>query len=285
MKTAITGATGQLGRLAIRALLKKTAAEKIVALVRDEQKAQDLQEQGITLRHFDYDQPEHLADALQGIDQLLLISANEIGHRTLQHQTVITAAQQAGVKHILYTSLLHADRNPLGLAQEHRETEALIQASGLTFTFLRNNWYSENYLANIAHAVETGTLFGSAEQGKISSASRQDYAEAAAQVLASSGHDNKIYELAGSNSYSLSDLADYISQAANKKVIYQNISAEDYKQALNAAGLPSALVDVIVDADVHAAQGALYSQSQDLEHLLGRKTTPIQDQIQTILNP
>ncbi len=217
MKTAITGATGQLGRLVIQTLLKKTAAKNIVALVRDEQKAQDLQEQGITLRHFDYDQPEHLADALQEIDQLLLISANEIGRRTPQHQTVITAAQQAGVKHILYTSLLHADRNPLGLAQEHRETEALIQASGLTFTFLRNNWYSENYLTNIAHAVETGTLFGSAEQGKISSASRQDYAEAAAQVLASSGHDNKIYELAGSNSYSLSDLADYISQAANKK--------------------------------------------------------------------
>ncbi len=284
MKTAITGATGQLGRLVIQALLKKTTADHIVALVRDEQKAQDLQEQGLTLRHFDYDEPAHLVDALQGIDQLLLISANEIGRRTPQHQAVIMAAQQAGVKHIVYTSLLHADYNPLGLAQEHRETEALILASGLTFTFLRNNWYSENYLANVTHAVETGVLYGSAEQGKISSASRQDYAEAAAQVLASAGHDNKTYELAGSDSYSLSDLADYISQAAHKSVVYQNLSAEDYSQALNEAGLPSALVDVIVDADLHAAQGVMYSQSQDLQQLLGRKTTPIQEQVQAMFD-
>ena len=284
MKTAITGATGQLGRLVIQALLKKTTADHIVALVRDEQKAQDLQEQGLTLRHFDYDEPAHLVDTLQGIDQLLLISANEIGRRTPQHQAVIMAAQQAGVKHIVYTSLLHADRNPLGLAQEHRETEALILASGLTFTFLRNNWYSENYLANVTHAVETGVLYGSAEQGKISSASRQDYAEAAAQVLASAGHSNKTYELAGSDSYSLSDLADYISQAAHKTVVYQNLSAENYSQALNEAGLPSALVDVIVDADLHAAQGAMYSQSQDLQQLLGRKTTSIQEQVRAIFD-
>lgn len=280
MKIAITGATGQLGRLVIQTLLTKTAAENIVALVRDEQKAQDLKNQGIELRHFNYDQAETLVPALIGIDKLLLISANEIGRRTPQHKAIIDAAKQANVQYIAYTSLLNADTNPLGLAQEHRETEQFIRESGLSFTFLRNNWYSENYLANVQHTAESGVLYGSAADGKISSASRQDYAEAAAHVLSTAGHENKTYELAGSESYTLTNLAAYIAQAANKPVIYQNISAEDYYRALNDAGLPSALIDVIVDADIHAAQGAMYSQSHDLEHLIGRKTTRVQDQIQ-----
>ncbi|RYL27666.1 SDR family oxidoreductase [Acinetobacter piscicola] len=282
MKIAVTGATGQLGTLVIKALLQHTQAENIVALVRNQQKAQDLKNQGIELRHFDYDHVETLVPALIGIDKLLLISANEIGRRTPQHKAIIDAAKQANVQYIAYTSLLNADSNPLGLAQEHRETEQLIRESGLSFTFLRNNWYSENYLANVQHTAESGILYGSAENGKISSASREDYAEAAAKVLTSVGHDHKTYELAGSASFTLTDLASYISQAANRPVSYQNISAQDYTQALNAAGLAPALVDVIVDADVQTAKGAMYSQSQDLEHLIGRKTTPIQDQIQAL---
>ena len=191
MKIAITGATGQLGQLVIQALLKNTAADQIVALVRNEAKAAELKAQGIELRHFDYDAPETLAPALAGIDKLLLISANEIGRRTAQHRAVIEAAQQAGVPYIAYTSLLRADTSPLGLAQEHRETEALIKASGIAYTFLRNNWYSENYLADAAHAAATGIRCGAAQDGKISAAPRADYAEAAAKVLTSSGHEHK----------------------------------------------------------------------------------------------
>ena len=250
MKIAITGATGQLGHYVIQALLTKTDAQNIVALVRDLNKAQHLKAQGVELRHFDYDQTETLAPALEGIDKLLLISANEIGRRTPQHQAVIQAAQQSKVPYIAYTSLLRADTSPLGLAQEHRETEKLIQDSGITYTFLRNNWYSENYLAGVAHTIEIGTLFGAAQDGRISSASRIDYAEAAAKVLTSTGHENKTYELAGSESFSLSDLATFIGQAVNKDIIYQNLSAEEYTQGLTQAGLPAGLVDVIVDADI-----------------------------------
>ena len=283
MKIAITGATGQLGNLVIEQLLQLTAAQNIVALVRKIDKAEHFKVQGIELREFDYDRPETLAPALLGIDKLLLISANEIGRRTPQHKAVIDAAKVAGVPYLAYTSLLRADKSPLGLAQEHRETEKLIQDSGITYTFLRNNWYSENYLAGVAHTIEIGTLFGAAQDGRISSASRIDYAEAAAKVLTSTGHENKTYELAGSESFSLSDLATFIGQAVNKDIIYQNLSAEEYTQGLTQAGLPAGLVDVIVDADIQTIQGAMYSDSKDLEQLIGHKTTSIQDAIKAAL--
>lgn len=283
MKIAITGATGQLGNLVIEQLLQLTAAQNIVALVRNIDKAEHFKVQGIEPREFDYDHPETLVPALSGIDKLLLISANEIGRRTPQHQAVIDAAKVAGVPYLAYTSLLRADTSPLGLAQEHRETEKLIQDSGITYTFLRNNWYSENYLAGVAHTIEIGTLFGAAQDGRISSASRIDYAEAAAKVLTSTGHENKTYELAGSESFSLSDLATFIGQAVNKDIIYQNLSAEEYTQGLTQAGLPAGLVDVIVDADIQTIQGAMYSDSKDLEQLIGHKTTSIQDAIKAAL--
>ncbi|MDH1278485.1 SDR family oxidoreductase [Acinetobacter johnsonii] len=283
MKIAITGATGQLGFIVIEKLLLQTEANNIVALVRNPAKATHLTAQNIEVREFDYDRPETLVPALSGIDKLLLISANEVGRRTPQHKAVINAAKVAGVPYLAYTSLLRADTSPLGLAQEHRETEKLIQDSGLRYTFLRNNWYSENYLAGVAHTIEIGTLFGAAQDGRISSASRIDYAEAAAKVLTSTVHDNQTYELAGSESFTRADLAQFISQATHKSVIYQNLSADDLRQCLIQASLPSHLIDVIVDADVQTAKGAMYSNSKDLEQLIGHKTTSIQDSIKAAL--
>lgn len=284
MKIAITGATGQLGQLVIQALLKTVSATQIVALVRNQSKAESFAKQGIELRHFDYDTPETLVPALTGIDKLLLISANEIGRRTPQHKAVIEAAKQANVPYIAYTSLLHADTSPLGLAQEHRETEVLIQASGLNYTFLRNNWYSDNYLTGIAQIVESGVVYGASQDGKISSASRADYAEATAKVLSSTGHDHKIYELAGSESFTKADLAQFISLASGKDVIYQNLTAEELSQGLTQAGLPAELVHVIVDADIQTAKGAMFSDSQELENLIGHPSTTILAQIRTALS-
>ncbi|WP_353142222.1 SDR family oxidoreductase [Acinetobacter pragensis] len=284
MKIAITGATGQLGQLVIKALLNKINASQIIALVRDEAKADGLKQQSIELRHFDYDVPQTLVPALHGIDKLLLISANEIGRRTPQHKAVIEAAVQAGVPYIAYTSLLNAAHSPLGLAQEHHETEALIKASGLDYTFLRNNWYSDNYLATVAQIAESGILYGASQTGKISSASRADYAEAAAQVLASTGHEHKTYELAGSESFTKADLAQFIADASGKAVIYQNLTAAELIQGLTQAGLPAPLIDVIVDADVQTAQGAMFSSNKDLEQLIGRKTTPIAEQIKALFH-
>lgn len=284
MKIAISGATGQLGQQVIQALLKEIKPEQIVALVRNPEKAQHLKHLGITIRHFDYDQIESLAPALQGIDKLLLISANEIGRRVPQHRAVIEAAQTAAVPYIAYTSLYNADHSPLGLAEEHRATEQLIKASGLKYSLLRNNWYSENYLANIQQVIAQGILYGCAQTGQISSASRQDYAEAAAKVLMSDGHEQDVYEFAGSQSFTLSELAAYIGAASGQQVIYQDLAAKDYHAALIQAGLPIGLVDVIVDADVQAVHGAMYSTATDLAQLLGRASTPIQVEIQHLLH-
>ena len=283
MKIAITGATGQLGQLVIQALLKRSRTENIVALVRSEAKAQYLADQGIELRHFDYDQPESLAIALKGIDKLLLISANEIGRRLPQHQAVIEAAQAAKVPYIAYTSLLRADTSPLGLAQEHRETEALIKASGLNYTFLRNNWYNENYLAGLEQNLSSGKLFSAAQNGQISSASRIDYAEAAAQVLTTDGHDQKIYELAGSTSFTKADLAQFISKASGQAIEYLEIGGAALAQGLTQAGLPEGLVNLITEADVETANGAMYSDSTQLEELIGHKTISIQSQIESLI--
>ena len=282
MKIAITGATGQLGQLVIQALLKRVSANQIVALVRDQNKATALAEQGVELRHFDYDAPESLAPALQGIDKLLLISANEVGRRTPQHKAVIEAAQVAQVPYIAYTSVLRADSSPLGLAQEHRETEALIQASGMRYTFLRNNWYNENYLAGVEHNVASGKLYSATQNGPISSASRADYAEAAAEVLTTDGHEQKTYELAGSQSFTKTDLATYIANAASKPVQYVEIDAESFAEGLSQAGLPKPVVDLITQADVETANGAMFSDRTDLEQLLGRKTTSIQSQVEAL---
>ena len=282
MKIAITGATGQLGELIIQALLTHIPADNIVALVRNKTKALKLKQQNIELRHFDYDSPETLAPALIGMDKLLLISANEIGRRTAQHQAVIEAAKNAKVPYIAYTSLLRANTSSLGLAQEHRETEALIQASGLTYTFLRNNWYSENYIAGVVQNAASGQLFSAAKDGKISSASRTDYAEAAAIVLASTNHDNKTYELAGSENFTKLDLAKFIEKASGKKVSRIELSASDLTHGLQQAGLPETLISVIVDADIQTVEGAMYSESKDLEQLIGRKTISIQSQIEAL---
>lgn len=284
MSIAVTGATGQLGQLVIETLLKSQPLQNIVALVRNVGKAQKLKDQGIDVRLFDYDKPETLVPALKGVERLLLISSNNIGSRVPQHKRVVDAAKEAGVKFLAYTSLLYADKSKLSLADEHRQTEAYIKQSGLTWCFLRNGWYTENYLGGIQSAVQSGSLYGSAKDAKISGATRLDFAEAAAKVLTTDGHDNKVYELAGSQGFTLSDLAKAISDVSGKEVKYQDIPAADYTTALLGLGLPKGLVDAVVDADVQSIDGALYNDSKELEKLIGRPTTPLKDAVKQAFN-
>ena len=209
MTIGITGATGHLGRLVVDELKTKLPASDLVALVRTPAKAASL---GITARAADYDRPETLGTALADVDTLLLISGSEVGKRATQHRNVIQAAKAAGVKRIVYTSLLHADRSPLSLAPEHDATEKELQASGIPFTLLRNGWYTENYTGSIGGALAGGAFIGSAGEGKISSASRADFAAAAAAVLTGEGHVGKTYELGGDEAWTLSDLAAELSR-------------------------------------------------------------------------
>ncbi|KAB2901144.1 MAG: SDR family oxidoreductase [Dokdonella sp.] len=272
MNIAITGATGQLGRLVIEHLKHKAPAADIVALVRNPAKAADL---GVAARAFDYTRPEQLAPALAGIDTLLLISSSEVGQRAPQHANVIAAAKRAGVKHIVYTSLLHADRSPLNLADEHKQTEAMLKESGIPHTLLRNGWYTENYTGSVPAALANGAFHGSAGEGRIASAPRADYAEAAAVVVSSTDHAGKVYELAGDEAYTLTDLAAEISRQTGRSIPYVDLPEAEYAAALKAAGLPDGLAAAIASWDTGAAQGGLFDDGHQLSKLLGRPTTPL----------
>lgn len=272
MKIGITGATGQLGRLVVDYAKKSTSPSNIVALVRDPEKAKDL---GVEVRAFDYNKPEALEAQLKGIDRLLLISGSEIGKRVQQHENVIKAAKAAGIKLLAYTSLLHTYSSPIFLASEHLPTEKILRASGITYAILRNGWYTENYTQSISQNITAGAVFGCAGQGKISAAARKDYAEAAAVVLTGEGHEFKIYELAGDESFTLSDLAAEISKQTGKKIVYNNLSEAELVEVLKNAGLPEQMAGAFASIDTHIANGALYDNSHQLSQLIGRKTTPL----------
>lgn len=280
MKIGITGATGNLGQFVVAKLKEKIGSENLVALVRTPAKAENL---GIEARAFDYSKAEGLAEALVGIDKLMLISGSEIGQRTQQHQNVIEAAKKAGVKHIVYTSLLHAATSTMLLAPEHQATEKALAASGLTTTILRNGWYTENYAGSIPGAIQAGAFIGSAGEGKISSATREDFAEAAAVVLTTEGHENKIYELAGDEAYTLADLAKEVSKQINKEIVYQNLSKTDFVSALVSIGLPEGFAQVLADSDEKASHGALFSDDKTLSTLIGRPTTSLATVIKSVL--
>ena len=272
MKTGVTGATGQLGRLVVEKLKEKGLAENVVALVRSPQKAADL---GVEAREFDYSNPEKLGDALQGIEKLILISGNELGQRATQHANVIDAAKKAGVKWIVYTSLLHADTSTLSLAPEHFATEKALKASGLAYTILRNGWYTENYTGSVAGALAAGAFIGSAGNGKISSAARADFADAAVEVITGEGHQGKTYELAGDNSYTLADLAAEISKQTGKIIPYNNLPETEYAEILKSFGIPEGFADAIASWDVSASKGDLFDESHQLSKLIGKPTTPL----------
>jgi len=280
LKLAVTGATGQLGRLVIAALGQLGQSENVVALARSTSKAADL---GVTVREADYSQPDGFGPALAGVETLLLISSSEVGKRVEQHGNVIAAARAAGVKRVIYTSLLHADTSELSLAAEHVATEEALKASGLAFTILRNGWYTENYTASIGGSVAHGAFVGSAGDGKISAAARADYAEAAARVLVESGHEGKVYELAGDSSFTKSDLAAEVSKQTGKTLPYKNLPEADYAAALVSAGLPDWLAAAIAGWDVATAGGALYDEGRELSKLIGRPTTPLAETVRAAL--
>ncbi|MDN4291355.1 SDR family oxidoreductase [Citrobacter freundii] len=280
---AITGATGQLGQHVIESLLKTVPASQIVAIVRNPAKATALSQQGITVRQADYSDEAAFTTALQGIDKLLLISSSEVGQRAPQHRNVINAAKAAHVKFIAYTSLLHADTSPLGLADEHVATEQMLAESGIAYALLRNGWYTENYLASAPAALEHGVFIEAADEGKIASATRADYAAAAARVISEDGHAGKTYELAGDAGWTLSQLAAELAKQSGKKVVYQNLSEADFAAALKGVGLPAGLADMLADSDTGASKGGLFDDSHTLSKLIGRPTTSLADSVKGIV--
>ena len=279
----VTGASGQLGRLVIQSLLARLPASQIVAAVRRPESVADLAALGVQVRQADYTQPASLDAAFRGAEKVLLISSSEVGQRTVQHRNAIDAAARAGVGLLAYTSLLHADTSPLGLAAEHCATETHLKSAGVPFVVLRNGWYTENYLASIAPALQHGAFIGCAGEGRIASAARADYAEAAAVALTAPDQAGKVYELAGDDAYTLAEFAAELSRQTDKQIPYVNLPEADFKAALLGAGMPEPLAALLADSDRGAASGALFDDQGQLRTLIGRPATPLADMIAATL--
>ena len=278
MSIVIAGATGQLGRLVVGELLQRgVPAREIVAGGRSAEQLEDLAGLGVRTASVDYNDPASLDSALSEGDTLLLISGNDIQNRTAQHETVIDAAVRAKVAHILYTSVLAADSTPIILAPDHVKAEEYIRASGLPFTFLRNGWYTENYAAALATARETGTLLGSAGEGRVASATRADFAAATAAVLTTPGHEGRVYELSGDYAWTYEELAAAFSTVLGRTVSYDSVSSAEHASALEAAGLDPATAGFLAALDGNIREDALALTTGDLARLAGRPTTPLLD--------
>jgi NAD(P)H dehydrogenase (quinone) len=284
MSIVVTGASGHLGRLIVTALLEAGAnPAEVVAGARRPEVLGDLTALGVATAEVDYQRPETMDAAFAGADTVMLVSSSEVGQRLPQHQAVIEAAVRAGVARIVYTSAPHADTSDLVVVPEHRATEELLRASGLAWTILRNNWYTENYLGSVPGAQATGELLGAAGDGRVASATRADYAAAAAVVLLGSGHENRVYELSGDRAWDYPELAAAIGEVIGREVVYRDLSAEDYLAALVSAGVPEGGAQFAVAADLGIRAGLLADATADLRTLIGRPTTPLVDALRSAL--
>ncbi|MBO2445734.1 NAD(P)H-binding protein [Actinomadura barringtoniae] len=284
MSIVVTGATGQLGRLVIDELLERVPADQVVAVVRNAAKATDLAERGVELRIADYTAPETLDGVFQAGDRVLLISSNAMEENTAQHAAVVDAAVKANVALLAYTSVLGGAAATFRIAAHHAATEELILASGLPHVFLRNGWYNENYSGNIGFVLKSGIVMGSAGEGRIASASRADYAAAAAAVLTGEGEDGRsVYELSGDEAWTLADLAAEVSRQTGREIAYRDLTAARYSQIMADAGVPVRDAESVADADLGIARGELAAVTGDLRRLIGRPTTTIADSIAAAL--
>jgi len=280
----VTGAGGHLGRLVVEELLGRgVPAEQIVATTRRVEALDDLAARGVQVRHADFDAPETLAAAFAGAEKVLIVSGTDFGRRVAQHTAAAAAAQQAGAGLVVYTSAPYADTTSMQLAAEHAGTEAAIRALGVPFTFLRNSWYFENYTPQIPAYLEHGAVFGAAGDGRISGAARADYAAAAAAVLAGEGHQGKVYELGGDQSFTLGELAAAVADVSGKPVEYRDLPAEELIKVLEGAGFPPPVAAVFADVDTSIAKGLLFVDSGDLSRLIGRPTTALRTAVESAL--
>ncbi|MGV9964798.1 SDR family oxidoreductase [Streptomyces olivaceus] len=281
MAIVVTGATGQLGRLTVEALLRRgVPAADIIATGRDTARIKDLADRGITVRRADFADTDGLAEAFEGADRLLLISASvPVGERVANHRRVIDAAASAGVSLVAYTSTTHADTATTVIGVTHGETEEYLRDRGIPSVLLRNSWYLENYTSQLPQILQNGAVVGAAGEGRISAASRADYAEAAAVVLTTEGHTGAVYELGGDEPFTLTELAAAISAAAGKQVAYADLRVADLAQVLSAAGLPAELAEVLADADRGMNRGEMYTDSGDLRRLIGRPPATLAEEL------
>ena len=282
MSIVITGATGQLGRHVIEALLERNVpADSIVATGRSIEKLSNFVARGVRATAMDYDDAASVAQALKGATKVLLISGSAVGQRVEQHRTVIEAAKAEGVELLAYTSIANADTTRMKLATEHQATESILKESGVPFVLLRNSWYIENYTDQLPGTLAQGALAGSAGNGKVSGASRADYAQAAAAVLVAEHQAGKIYELGGDEAFTLDELAAEISAASGKSIEYRDLPADQYADLLTGAGVPEGFAQILADTDLGIGRGDLLVTTGDLRKLIGRPATALSEAVRS----
>ncbi|MGF0003842.1 SDR family oxidoreductase [Bacillus altitudinis] len=282
MKLLVTGATGQLGSLVVKHLLAKVPAEQIAVSVRNPQKAVHLKEAGVDVRKGDFTQPDTLQSAFQGIDRLLIISSGD-GERVKQHVNAIEAAKAANVSFIAYTSVANAKESQLNLANDHVRTEEAIMASGISHVFLRNNWYVENEKDTILASVNGAPFISPIGEGKVGWATRDDYAEAAANALTMPAHDQEIYELSGPLR-THTELAQMVSKVSGKEIEVEHMDIDAFGEFLASNGVPKEVVPFFKAMQSGIRDGALTVESNDFEKLLGRSLTPLEDRIREMIS-
>jgi NAD(P)H dehydrogenase (quinone) len=284
MTLVVTGATGHLGRLVVESLLARgVPAAQVVAAGRAVGRIEDLAARGVQVRAVDYDDTASMDAAFADASAVLLVSGLE-PDRLRQHKDAIEAARRAGVGFVGYTSIVNADTSGLRLAEDHQATEAALRASGVPYALLRNSWYFENYTANLPLVLEHGALLGSAGEGRVSAASRADYAEAAAVVLSSPAeHAGRAYELGGDEAVTLAELAAEISAQAGRVVSYVDLPEDEYARTLAGFGVPEPMAGVLADADRGLSRGELHTGSGDLRRLIGRPATTLKEAVASAL--
>lgn len=286
MTILITATSGHLGRLVVDALLDRGAdPAEIVATARDTGKIADLSARGIRVAELDYDRPETIASALDGVDRVLLVSGSVPGARVDGHRNVIDAAKAAGVAKLVYTSAPKATTvEGFPLAADHKATEEAIAASGVPAVILRNNWYTENYLADVSRAADTGVIASSAGDGRVASATRADFAEGAAAVLLADGYLGETLELSGDSAWTFDELAAAASEVVGREVAYQRLTNAEHVAALETAGLDAGTAGFVAGIDDAISRGVLADATPTLATLIGRPTTPLVDALRAALS-
>lgn len=266
----VTGASGHLGRIVLEELLKR-GHNKIIATTRKPETLEDFAKKGVTVRKASFDDPAGLVKAFQGADRILIISTDNIGNRIEEHSKAVDAAVKVGAKRILYTSLTKADEVPVTFAYEHEGTEEKIKQSGLAYTILRNNMYSDYLIPKLQHAVAGGSLYGSGGEGACAYVSRTDCAKAAAAALLSSESENRILEINGPKAWTYKELAKYTSELTGVSVSYVDLPAEDLSNSLVGVGVPKPMADALASFDVSIREGYLKEVHSSAKDLIGEE--------------
>jgi len=269
----VTGASGHFGRAVLAHLLAMPGQRKLVAATRDPSRLADLAKKGIETRRADFDDPASLSSAFAGIDRLLMVSTDRLGaqgERLRQHRNAVAAARDAGVRHVVYTSMPDPKNALVSFAPDHLGTEEAIAASGLDHTILRNNWYMETLLMRLPQAFATGKWYSAAGSGRIAYAARADLASAAAHALVE-GKGKTVVELGGPAAYSADEVAALASRIVGRPIEIVHVDDSSLAAGMKAAGVPEFLVPMLVSFDANARSGHQSHVTGELERLTGGK--------------